>query len=98
MDAVYFSGSSDDLIEVEGKVPGCDEYNSEDEHFLAIGPAGKVRLRVWFTRRGLWAIAIAPVAEDVPMLAVSFEAVQTGYSARALVEGVEMVVHEAKGE
>jgi hypothetical protein len=29
---------------------------------------------------------------------VSFEAIQTGYSARALVEGVEMVVHEAKGE
>ena len=93
---VTLYGASDDLIEIEGDVPGCDEYNAEDEYFVLIGLEAKTRVRVWFTRGGVWAIAAAPVGEDIPMLAVVIEASERGYSARATVDGVHLVVHEAK--
>lgn len=87
-------GASDDLIEVEGNVSGCDEYNADDAHFVLVGEVGKVRLRVWYTRRGVWAIAAAPVEEDARTLPVMIDA--EGYSAHAHVEGVQMVVREAE--
>lgn len=91
---VVLYGASDDLIEVEGKANGCGEYNAEDEHFVLIGAEEKVRVRVWYTDRGVWAVAAAPVDEGVPMLPVLITGV--GYSARATVEGVGLVVHEAR--
>lgn len=39
---VTLYGASDDLIEVEGDVSGCDEYNADDEHFVLIGLEAKV--------------------------------------------------------
>lgn len=91
---VTLYGASDDLIEIEGDVSGCDEYNAEDEHFVLVGTEAKVRVRVWFTRRGVWAIAVAPCDEDVPMLPVQITG--SGYSARAVVDDVHLVIHEAK--
>lgn len=97
MPDVTLYGASDDLIEVEGDVAGCDEYSAEDAHFLLVGTEGRrVRVRVWYTRRGLWAIAAAPIEEDKPMLPL--EITGSGYTARALVRDVEMVVHEAERE
>lgn len=93
-ETVVLYGASDDLIEVEGDVTGCDEYPGDDEHFVLIGEAGKVRVRVWYTRGGIWAIAAAPVEEDEPMLPLYVGG--SGYSARATVEGVSLVVREAK--
>lgn len=89
---VTFYGASDDLIEVEGDVPGCDEYNGEDAHFIVVGFEGKVRVRVWYTEHGVWAIAVAPVHERTPMLPVQITG--SGYSARA-VDTVHIVVREA---
>lgn len=93
---VVLYGASDDLIEVEGDAPGCDEYPAEDAHFVLVGAVAKVRVRVWYTRRGVWAVAAAPVEEDTPMLPVALTG--SGYSARATVEGVTMVVREADAD
>jgi hypothetical protein len=92
--SVIVYGASDDLIEIEGSVQGCDEYNGDDEHFVLIGDEAKVRMRVWYTRRGVWAIAVAPVGEDIPMLEVQIAPADRGYTARAIVNGVRLVVHE----
>lgn len=97
MSVVTLYGASDDLIEVEGDCSGCDEYNSEDSHFVLIGHSGaSVRVRVWYTRRGLWAIAVAPTEEDSAMLPV--EITGRGYTAIAVVPNVKHVIHEAKEE
>jgi hypothetical protein len=85
-------GASDDLIEIEGNAQGCDEYPGEDGVFVLIGDEAKVRVRVTYTARGLWAIAAQPVEEDVPMLPIFLTG--SGYSARAEVHGVRLVVHE----
>lgn len=95
-DTVTIYGASDDLIEVDGHVTGCDEYPSEDDHFVLIGEAGKVRVRVWYTERGLWAIAAAPVDEDTPMLSLALSAGEKNYTAQAVVEGVDLVIRERR--
>ncbi len=92
---VFVYGASDDLIEVDGDVRGCDEYPSDDAHFVFSNGVEAVRLRVWFTRRGLWAIAAAPVDEDTPMLPVRLEGAARGYSAKAQIDDVNLIVHEA---
>lgn len=94
-EAVYVSGASDDLIEIEGSCSGCDEYPGHDEHFVLTGTGGRsVRVRVWYTRRGLWAIAVAPVDEGLPMLPVALDGAENGYSARLMVPDVLNIVHE----
>jgi hypothetical protein len=94
MSTIELYGASDDLIEVEGDIAGCDEYNADDAHFVLTGVDGSALwIRVWYTRRGVWAIALAPLDEDVPMLPASV----TGdrYTAKAIVSGVCTVVREA---
>ena len=53
MATITITGSSDDLIYVEGKVPGCDEYG-EDEGFIELS-TGDV-FKVDYTRGGVWQI------------------------------------------
>lgn len=66
MKELRFYGSSDDLIEVEGDVPGADEYNGEIALF---GVAG-LFVRVWYGGfSGCWGIAVEQVDEDTPVLA-----------------------------
>jgi len=60
---VKFYGASDDLIEVEGDVPGCDEYNGEHGVFTV----GGLVIAIDYT--GIWAIRVAQVDEDVPVTA-----------------------------
>lgn len=91
---VTMFGASDDLIEVDGSCPGCDEYPGDDEHFVVTGDNGDVvRVRVWFTRRGVWAIAAAPVREDEAMLPVTISG--EGRTAKAVIANARRVVHEA---
>lgn len=90
---VTISGASDDLIEIEGSAPGCDEYNVEDAHFVLTGPAGGVRVRVWYDKDGVWAIAVRQIAEDVPMIPVALTG--AGYSVVAVVADVDLVIQEA---
>lgn len=58
---VSFYGASDDLIEVEGTIPGCDEYNSEREVFVLAG----LRICVEYGARGCWGIAVEQIDEEV---------------------------------
>lgn len=65
MSALKFYGASDDLIEVEGDIPGCDEYNAEHAYFQIAG----LQLALEFGGDGTWEIAVGMVDEDVPVTA-----------------------------
>lgn len=56
-----FYGASDDLVEVGGDAPGCDEYSSEREVFVVAG----LRIAVEYGARGCWGIGVEQVDEDV---------------------------------
>jgi hypothetical protein len=95
--AVVIYGASDNLIEIKGQVRGCDEYNAEDAQFVLTGAhedgLAQTRLRVVYLPKGVWAISVAPVSEDVPMLPVFIS--QERYSAKATIAGVGSIVREA---
>lgn len=88
---VVIYGASDDLIEVEGSVVGCDEYDGEHASFVLIGLAGE-QARVNVRYGAYWAIEVTPVDEDVPMLPCAIEGMPNGYSPRAVFSGVASVV------
>jgi hypothetical protein len=66
---VRFHGASDDLIEVEGDIPGADEYNGDLGRFDIAG----LRVRVEYARAGTWDIAVGLIDEGVPVTARSIE-------------------------
>lgn len=65
MKELRFYGASDDLIEVEGDVPGADEYNGERAEFLIAG----LVVTVTYEPSGCWQIAVCMEDEGVPVLA-----------------------------
>lgn len=93
-DIVYVYGASDDLVEVEGNCPGCDEYSGDDVYLRLIGKGNSTILRVSYESRGVWAIEVAPVAENLPMHEVRIVPSERSYSPLAAVVGVEQVVLE----
>lgn len=93
---VVIYGSSDDLIEVDGKVPGCDEYNGERASFVVTGGTGQqTRVDVRYDENGCWAIELAPVDDEIPMLGATIDVAPMGYSARATFENVRNVIPRA---
>lgn len=91
--AITIYGASDDLIEIEGDAPGCDEYNDEAATFILTGPAGAARVRVEYANPGVWEIGVGQVDEGVDLLPMRITG--SGYTARAEIEGVALVVREA---
>ena len=92
---VIIAGASDDLIEIDGKVPGCDEYYADSDDsgtFVLSGPAGTARVRVTYGDSGVWEITVAQTGEDAPMLPVSITG--DGYTFRATFQDVSLVVRE----
>jgi hypothetical protein len=69
-------GSSDDLIEVDGKLPGCDEYAADKAYLEVAG------LRIGVEFCGTWLIAVQQIDEEVPVTAVieSLVVHENGYS------------------
>ena len=65
MAAIRFYGASDDLIEVEGSIPGCDEYNGESGRFEVAG----LVVEVTYESGGVWGVSVAQIDEDVPVTA-----------------------------
>lgn len=65
---VIFYGASDDLIEVEGNVPGCDEYTADGSDQANFECAG-LRVGVFYTKDGVWGVSVGQIDEDVPVLA-----------------------------
>jgi hypothetical protein len=105
---VTIYGASDDLIEVSGDAPGCDEFCGENAVIVVHG-ADETRTRVHLVYHsdgfpGLWAITLGPTDDGMPMLPCTVDLStryddSPGYSARAVFEGVERVVvqHEPDG-
>jgi hypothetical protein len=89
---VTIYGASDDLIEVEGVIPGCDEYSEESARFIVIGEAGSTRVAVRYDENGVWAVTLSPLDEDTPMLAAVVGSDR--YTARAAFSGASRVIRE----
>jgi hypothetical protein len=90
---VTIYGASDDLVEIEGEAYGCDEYNTESATFVLTGERGEgVRVSIFYTGPGVWAITASPLDEDVPMLPLTI--VGERYTAKATVTGVMQVTRE----
>jgi hypothetical protein len=88
---VIFSGSSDDLIEVEGALSGCDEYDTagSGRGAFVVHCKGDTSALIALKFAGTWAVAIAPVDEDTPMPEVIVTA--EGYTAKALIRDAMVV-------
>ncbi len=98
MHEVAIYGASDDLIEVEGDAPGCDEYNAEEATFVVTGANGSAtRVEVKYGAGGCWMIGVAPIDEDVAMVTMAMRQQARehpdapGYSARAVFADVQRV-------
>jgi hypothetical protein len=79
MKRIAFYGASDDLVEVVGDVPGCDEYNAELAAFVVAG----LRVVVSYGARGTWGIKVAQIDESVPVTAFDLRlGAYTDYSMR----------------
>lgn len=65
MNHITIYGASDDLIEIEGKVRGCDEYPSDEAAFEVAG----LGITVTFAQGGTWHISVGPLDEDIPVQA-----------------------------
>jgi hypothetical protein len=81
MSTVTFYGSSDDLVEVEGDVPGCDEYNAEAAAFELAG----LRIGVEYVKGGVWEIGVM-IDDDVPVTATNIRMEPSGYTMRLLLD------------
>lgn len=95
---IVIYGYSDDLIEIDGDAPGCDEYNpgypDDTSEFLitTVGDGGaeaKVRVRVTYNTDGVWEITTRQVEEDMPTPEVHLSS--RGYSMQATIGGVTKV-------
>lgn len=51
---VTFYGASDDLVEVEGKIPGCDEFNTDGAEL----ECGGLKIAVAYGTTGCWHIGV----------------------------------------
>lgn len=73
MKTIRIYGASDDLVEIEGDVPGCDEYDVGGPRLVMarflVGPldSGTVGLRVFAIYDGCWSFAIGQVGESRPL-------------------------------
>lgn len=68
MQTVEFYGAGDDLVEIEGDIPGCDEYPGGDEPSEFIIRAGEEAMLVvaFYGGKGTWAFAPGIVDEGAP--------------------------------
>lgn len=91
---VRIFGLNDDLIEVEGFVAGCDEYNVSDGTFMLIGDSAQVRVRCQFGANGLWSLGASQAVEGAEILPVTIEGGSSTYSPTLIASGVKLVVRE----
>lgn len=93
MSHVVIYGASDDLVEIEGDAPGCDEYNAESATFLVLGVRGdRARVEVEYADSGVWKVAVSPADEDTNIPPMEIVSAGNGYSACAVIQNVERVV------
>lgn len=56
MTTIRISGASDDLVNVEGAVPGCDEYGYYGGHAVAVCFPSEDRFAVNYDDHGVWRV------------------------------------------
>jgi hypothetical protein len=88
---IHIYGASDDLLEVEGNNPGCDEYGCPERGIaITIGDeTGGLRVfaRYAVGPRGVWRLAVEPIDEGVPIpWPVRVEMAESGYSCAVVVD------------
>ena len=66
MPDLTFYGASDDLIEIDGAF--SEEYGREDGHFLVIDGERHMRVHVFYTSQGTWAVACWQLSEAMPAI------------------------------
>jgi hypothetical protein len=89
MPELIISGASDDLVEIEGVLrEEFDVPSSETINLLIVTPdANQAKVRVSYTRNGVWEIGYAPVDEDVSAPPGRIEV--SGYTARLTLDVLE---------
>lgn len=93
---VTIYGASDDLIEVSGSAPGCDEYNGEKATCIVRSGDAQTRVAIAYVSPGVWSLDVAPVDDGIPMVPCVIDLSERydgtpGYSARARFNDVERV-------
>ncbi len=95
---VQIYGASDDLIEVEGDAPGCDEYPADDSacgSFLLVGQVDGKLAQAHVTARyladGVWSIEVVQNGEGVKLLPCVIDSADDGYTAIACFDDVQTV-------
>lgn len=104
--SVVISGASDDLVEVEGSVPGCDEYYVLGDGCILLrvegvrdGAPATARVHVQYEKDGVWSMRIAQAGEDVPLLPCVLDSGSPrGYTVIANFDDVRRVVAETGTE
>lgn len=98
---VKIYGASDDLVEVEGDVPGCDEYDvgmsSAGIFVLACDNGSAIVVRCAYRSNGVWLVSAWPIAEGVPMPFATIRG-EGAYSTSITVAGVSHVTRQALSE
>lgn len=79
MPTVTFYGASDDLVEVDGDVPGCDEYCAPAAAFEVAG----LRVGVeYHEASGTWEIGVGLISENTEVVAQDVRLDSDGYTMR----------------
>ncbi|OPZ65197.1 MAG: hypothetical protein BWY85_00735 [Firmicutes bacterium ADurb.Bin506] len=100
-EVITITGHSDDVVNIEGNRNGIDEAG-DGASLIILGAndqsaSAGVRVQMQYTR-GVWAAAISPVQEDMPMLVTLVTMADNGYSVKVEVHGGVTLVQEATAE
>lgn len=94
---ITVSGSSDDLIEIDGDISEEFEYGvAEDDSGDLVAFSDGTVLRIWYGDAGVW--RIMPIAYGTAFVGIEQapENDETNYSDKATINAATWVVHGAK--
>jgi len=97
---VEIYGASDDLVEVEGKIKGADEYSYADGTWKGVleAPNGESALVfVDYRDNGFWTVSVTPYEEGYKVWPVEYAVIDANcrYSLTATVEVPEGTVFKS---
>ena len=90
METITFYGASDDLVEIEGNVAGCGEYDAYEDNqasFAVTATEGSgqiqgLRVHVRYERTACWSVGISPLEEGSELPDWNPRITFSGYTAR----------------
>jgi hypothetical protein len=100
-EVITITGHSDDVVNIEGNGSGIDEAGDGAALIVLgvndLGNAG-VRVKMRYTRNGVWTAEVGPVQEGLAMLVTTIKAADNGYSVEVSVHGAVSVIREHEGD